>query len=310
MSSLGELSTFAAASVRMATPLALAGLGEAYSERSGILNIGLESIILSGAFCGFMAANATMSLALGVLAGVAGGLLMSLLHAYLSVSCRADQTIAGLALNFLAAGLTSYAFLLRFGKSTDLPRCPVAPPIAIPVLSDIPLLGPALFDQNAFAYASFATVALSVLVFRRSEWGLSLCAVGESPQAADSVGLSVERTRYAAAAVNGALGGLAGAAITLGSLGFFMENVSSGKGYIALVAVILGRRQPLGVFAAALLLGAADALQFRAQAMGLGIPSQAFIMFPYVATVLVLLFSIGKGSEPAALGKSFDRSRR
>jgi ABC-type uncharacterized transport system permease subunit len=307
---LSETTSFAQAAVRMATPLALAGLGEAYSERSGLLNIGLEAIMLTGAFSGFIVANLTQSLALGILAGVLGGLAISLVHAFLSVTCKADQTIAGLALNFFASGITSYAFLMRFGKTTSLAKCPVAPVLPIPFLSDIPFLGPVLFRQSAFVYAAFIAVGLSALAFYRTEWGTSLAAVGENPRAADSAGLGVARTRYAAAAINGCLGGLAGAYLTLGSLGFFMENVTSGRGYIALVVVILGRRAPFGVLLAALLLGAADALQFRAQTLGIDIPSQLFIMFPYVATVVVLLFSFGKSSDPGALGLPFDRGRR
>jgi simple sugar transport system permease protein len=307
---VAAVTAFAAAAVRMATPLALAGLGETYSERSGILNIGLEAIMLCGAFAGFIVANLSGNLALGILAAAAAGLTVSLIHAFLSVACGADQTIAGLALNFLASGITSYAFLIRFGKTTKLAQCPVVPPLPIPVLRDIPFFGAVLFRNNIFVYAAFVLVAASAILFRRSEWGTSLDAVGENPRAADSAGIDVARARYAAAAANGLLGGLAGACLTLGSLGFFMENVTSGRGYIALVVVILGRRKPLGVLFAALLLGAADALQFRAQTMGIDIPSQVFIMFPYAATVLVLLFSIGRSSEPSALGQSFDRSRR
>jgi simple sugar transport system permease protein len=307
---LPEATTFAAAAVRMATPLALAGLGEAYSERSGLLNIGLEGIMLSGAFCGFIVANITQNLVLGILAGVLGGLMISLIHAVLSVACRADQTIAGLALNFFALGVTSYAFLMRFGKTTNLAKSPMTAILPIPFLSTIPFFGPVLFRQNAFVYAVFVAVAVSALVFYRTEWGTSLTAAGENPRAADSAGLGVGRIRYTAAAINGCLGGLAGASLTLGSLGFFMENVTSGRGYIALVVVILGRRGPMGVLLAALLLGAADALQFRVQTLGIPIPSQMFIMFPYVVTVLVLLFSFGKTSDPSALGQPFERGRR
>ncbi len=307
---LPEATTFASAAVRMATPLALAGLGESYSERSGLLNIGLEAIMLSGAFSGFIVANLTQSVDLGILAAVLGGLVISLIHAFLSVTCRADQTIAGLALNFFASGITSYAFLMRFGKTTNLAKCPMTPVVPIPFLSDLPFLGPVLFRQSAFVYAVFIAIAVSALVFYRTEWGTSLTAVGENPRAADSAGLDVARIRYTAAAINGGLGGLAGAYLTLASLGFFMENVTSGRGYIALVVVILGRRAPVGVLLAALLLGAADALQFRVQTLGIGIPSQVFIMLPYVATVAVLLFSFGKTSDPGALGQAFERGRR
>ena len=307
---VAEITAFATASVRMATPLALAGLGETYSERSGILNIGLEAIMLCGAFAGFMVANMTRNPALGILAGAAAGLVISIIHAFLSISCRADQTISVLALNFFASGITSYPFLMHFGKTTNLAQCPVVPILPVPYLSDIPFLGPVLLRNNAFVYAAVIAVALSAIFFRRTEWGVSLDAVGENPKAADSAGIDVSRTRYAAAAVNGIFGGLGGAFLTVGNLGFFMENITSGRGYIALVVVILGRRMPFGVLLSALLLGAADALQFRAQAAGVPIPSQVFIMFPYIAAVVVLLFSVGRSSEPAALGQGFERGRR
>ncbi len=310
MDILNTVETFAAAALRMGTPLALAGLGEAYSEKSGILNIGLEGIMLSGAFFAFIAAYTTQNLILGILAGVLGGVVICLIHAFMSVRLGADQTISGLALNFFSMGLTSYLFLIIFGKSTELPECPVVGSLALPLLSGIPLLGRVLFSQDPFVYFMFFAVAASWFLFYRTEWGTILHAVGEHPRAADSAGISVAKTRYLAALANGVFGGLAGSYLTLAMLGFFMENITSGKGYIALVAVILGRRNPAGVLLAALLIGAADALQFRVQTMGFGIPSQLFIMFPYVITVLVLLFSVGKSGSPSALGIPFSRSTR
>ncbi len=302
--------SFLAAAIRMGTPLAIAGLGETYSERCGVLNIGLEGIMLSGAFFSFIAAFLTGSIALGLAAGILGGLLMSMIHAFLSIHLRADQTIAGLALNFLSMGLTSYLFLVVFGRSTQLPECPVVGRIAIPLLSDIPLIGPVLFNQDGFVYFLLFAVAASWFLFYRTDWGLQMHGVGEHPRAADSAGLSVYRTRYFSAAMNGIFGGIAGSYLTLGLLGFFMENLTSGKGYIALVVVILGRRNPMGILLASLLLGSAEALQFRVQTMGSTIPSQVFIMFPYLITVVVMLFSIGKSKDPAALGIPFIRTKR
>ena len=307
---LNSIETFAAAAIRMGTPLALAGLGEAYSEKSGILNIGLEGIMLSGAFFSFIAAYQTQSLFLGILAGILGGVFISMIHAFMSIQARADQTISGLALNFFAMGLTSYLFLIIFGKSTELPECPVVQAHAIPLLSRIPVLGPVLFNQDIFVYFTLIAVVLSWGIFYKTEWGTVLHAVGEHPRAADSAGISVAKVRYTSALTNGFFGGLAGAYLTLAMLGFFMENLTSGKGYIALVVVILGRRNPLGILLASLLIGSADALQFRVQTMGSAIPSQVFIMFPYLITVVVLLFSIGKSSNPSALGIPFLRSKR
>lgn len=309
----GIMTTFTAllaASVRMSTPLTLAALGETFSEKSGILNIGLEGIMLSGAFCSFITAFYTQSILLGVAAGCAGGILISLLHGYLSIRMHVDQTISGLALNFLALGLTSFFFLLAFGKTTDLPECPVVPVLPIPLLKEIPLIGPTFFIQDPFVYGMYLAVIAAYVILHKTEWGVNIHAIGEHPMAADAAGISVPRTRFTTALLNGLFGGLAGAYLTLALLGFFIENITSGKGYIALVVVILGRRHPVGVFLAAILVGAAEALQFRLQTMGTGIPSQVFNMFPYIITVLVLLFSIGKNRTPAALGEPFLRTQR
>jgi simple sugar transport system permease protein len=307
---LGEATDYAAASVRMAAPLAFAGLGEAWSERSGLLNIGLEAIMLSGAFSAFLVSGATGNPYLGVAAGAAAGAVVALLHAFVSVTCRADQTLAGLAMNFLASGATSFAFLRIYGKTTRLPSCPMLPAVPFPGLSHLPFVGRVLFHQSVLVYVAYAALAVSWVVFSRTEWGTRLHAAGENPRAADSVGLSVARLRYLAAFANGCLGGVGGAFLTVAMLGFFTENVTSGRGYIALVVVILGRRHPAGVFLAALMLGAADALQFRVQTLGVAIPSQVFIMFPYVATVAVLVVTAGRSRPPAALGIPFDRRER
>lgn len=307
---IGILTALLVASVRMATPLTLAGLGETFSEKSGILNIGLEGIMLSGAFFSFISAYYSQSILLGLIGGCLGGIFISMIHGYLSIRLNVDQTIAGLALNFLALGLTSFFFLMAFGRTTDLPECPVVHRIAIPLLSDIPVIGPAFFNQDSFIYLTFLLVALCYIVLQRTEWGINIQATGEHPRAADAAGISVSGTRYRAALLNGVFGGLGGSYLTLALLGFFMENITSGKGYIALVVVILGRRHPVGVLMAAILVGAADALQFRMQTMGFGIPSQVYNMFPYVITVLVLLFSIGKNRTPAALGEPYIRNSR
>ncbi len=302
--------TLLAASIRMAVPLTLAGLGETFSEKSGVLNIGLEGIMLSGAFFSFLAAFYTQSILAGIIGGCLGGLLISMIHAYLSSKCRVDQTITGIALNFFSLGLTSFFFLAVFGRSTTAPQCPVVSAFRIPLLSRIPVVGEVLFNQDIFVYFTFLAVAISYFILYKTVWGINIKAIGEHPKAADTAGLNVGKTRYVTAVINGCLGGLGGAYLTLALLGFFMENITSGKGFIALVVVILGRRNPVGVLLAALMVGAAEALQFRLQTMGMGLPSQVFIMLPYVVTVLVLLFSIGRNSDPAALGIPYKRSAR
>ncbi len=304
------LTTFLSATVRMATPVALAGLGETISERAGISNIGVEAIMLSGAYFSFWAVFQSGSIFLGVTAGIAGGIAASLLHAVLSIEFKADQTIAGLALNFLFIGLTSFLFLMQFGKTTTLPSIAVIKNIRIPLLSRIPVIGEAFFNQDPFVYLLFICAALLMVIFYRTEWGIILHAVGENPRAADTAGLNVHGTRYLATIANGTLGGLGGAYLSMVKLGFFQENLTFGKGYIALVVVILGRRNPMGVLLASLVIGSAEALQIRLQTLGSTIPSQAFSMLPYVVTILVLLFSIGKGHDPAALGLPYERNKR
>lgn len=291
-SAITLLTTYLAASVRMAVPLTLAGLGEAVSEKSGVINIGLEAIMLLGAFCSFIVTFYTKNLILGLAAGALGGAAVSMLHAVLSIYCRVNQTISGLALNFTVSGLTSFLFLIVFGQSTELPVCNV------------------FNNKNIFVYIALACVAAAAIVFYRSEWGVRLHAVGEHPRAADTAGISVSAIRYGACLVNGLLGGLAGSYITLSQLGFFMENITAGKGYIALAVVILGRRNPVGIFLAAMVIGFSEALQFNLQTLGFSAPSQVFTMFPYLMAVAVLCLSIGKSGDPAALGIPYERDKR
>lgn len=297
------------ASVKMATPLILGGLGEAVSEKAGIINIGVEAIMLSGAFFSFIVSFFTGNLLLGLLAGILGGILVSMIHAVLSIHSKANQTIVGLALNFMMLGLTSFLFLMVFGNATTIPSINVFNEVQIPLLSSIPIIGQVLFNQNIFVYIALISVALTIF-FYRTEWGVNLHAVGEHPQAANSAGLNVFTIRYFACFINGVLGGLGGASITLGQLGFFMENVTSGRGYIALVVVILGRRNPIGIFAAAMVIGFSQALQFNLQTLGIPIPTQVFSMFPYVVAVIVLFLSIGKSKDPSALGIPYELNKR
>ncbi len=307
---LSLIASFASSALRQAAPLSLAGLGVAYAEKAGILNIGEEGIMLGGAFAGFITAYFTGSLALGILGGAAGGIVISMIHAFLSIKAKANQTISGLALNFFTLGLTSFLFLLAFGQGSSLPSIANLKPVAIPILSSIPFIGEVLFRQNVLVYVLYIAIAAFSVFFYRTEWGISLTAVGENPQAADSAGINVYRTRYLACLVNGIFGGLGGCFITLGQLGYFQEDIVSGKGYIALVAVILGRHNPILIFLSAAMIGLAESLQFSMQAMGVQLPSQAFSMLPYVVAVIVLLFSIGRSTTPAAVGIPYERDKR
>lgn len=299
------------AAVKMATPLVFAALGETISEKAGLLNISVEGNMLAGAFAGFLTVFFTGNLPLGFLMGILGGMTISLIHAVMSIHSRADQTIVGLALNFFTLGLTSFLFYMVFGQSAELPACDTISKMPIPFLSSLPLIGPGLFGQDLLVYIAMVCVVLVALVFYRTEWGVILHAVGEHPKAADTAGLSVYKTRYLAGLLNGAFGGLGGAYMTLGSFGFFIENITAGRGYIALAVVVLGKRNPVWVFLSALVIGMAEALQYSMQTLGVPVPSQVFTMFPYVVAVLVLLASIGKtGSVPSALGLPYERNTR
>ena len=304
------LVTFLAASVRMAVPLALAGLGETFSELSGILNIGVEGIMLSGAFFSFLGSIVTGNAWIGMFTGALGGVLISLIHGYLSNRLRADQTISGIALNIFILGLTSFLFRVVAGTSTTPPRCNTLPSFGFPLLGKVPIIGPIFFHQDILAYLTFLLIPVCWFIIHRTTWGLSMKAVGEHPKAADTVGLNVFSLRYKAVIVNGVLSGIGGAYLTLVQLGAFTENLTAGRGFIALAVVIFGKRNPFGVAIAALIFGAADAFQFRLQALGSTIPVQVLLMLPYIVTALVLLGVVGRSEDPAALGKAYVRYTR
>ena len=303
------LSTLLTASVRMAMPLMYAGLGEMIAEKAGVMNIGMEGVMLSGAFFAFAGAYFSSSLAIGLLAGMLGGLLVSLVHALLSIKLSQDQSVSGIAINIFMGGVTSFLYrLMNRGQSYQ--QISTFPKIAIPGLSGIPLVGSALFNQDVLTYAMYFLIPLSAWFYAKTTLGLSCRAIGENPVAADSAGVPVHRYQLASTVLNGLLGGIGGAFLVLVQVGGFSENMTSGRGYIALAAVILGRTCPEGVLLASLLFGAANALQIRLQAIGVPLPTQALAMLPYIITLLALLFSIGKNKAPEALAKPYIRGQR
>ena len=310
---LAFMGSFLSAAVRMAIPLAYAALGEMISQKSGTINIGLEANMLGGAFLGFAVTYWTGSLPLGFLAGMIAGACFSLLHAFFSIYLRQKQNVIGTALNLFALGLTSYMFQVIVNRTAgNYPQISTLPTLPIPLLCKIPLIGDAFFNKDIIAYLLYALIIVLVWFLNQTAWGLSLVSVGENPKAADTVGLPVFRIKYLAAAFNGLMSGLGGAYLVLGQLGMFSENVTSGRGYIALSLVVFGRRNPVGVCLAALFMGAANALQFKMQALGVDMPIQVFTGLPYVLTVLVLAISAVKktDADPAALGKPYIRTMR
>lgn len=297
--------SFLTASVRMAVPLIFAGLGETFSERAGILNIGLEAIMLSGAFFGFAGTYLTGSLWMGLLGGMTGGILVSLIHGVFAIHLRKDQTVTGIALNMLLLGVTSFMFKILVSANPNFPQIATLKKIKIPLLGDIPIIGQAFFQQDILVYLSYLLILLSMFFLFKTTWGLSLISVGEYPRASDTVGIKVHTIRYLAAAINGILGGIGGAYLTIVQLGVFMENVTAGRGFIALAVVVLGRRNPVGVFLGAMLFGGIEALQFKLQATGIQLPSQYLTMLPYIVTVGVLLFSGKNSRDPQSLAQPY-----
>lgn len=315
-----------AAAIRIATPLALAAIGGTICERSGVVNIALEGIMLVGAFFGVAAALATGSVWLGVLAAVVAGAALAAIHAFASVTLRMDQVVSGTALNILALGLTGFLMEVFYGHpgTTDSVRTMIGPLFNFPTPGYGQWAGsaaPNLFqtvwfwiDSIVFSYGPIVYVAMLVAVvghwaMYRTRWGLRLRALGEHPRAADTVGIRVRASRYAAVLISGVLGGLAGANLTLEQVGSFNENMTSGRGFIALAANIFGRWTPIGSYLASLLFGFTDALQIRLQTYQdvIKVPVQFFLMLPYVLTVVVLAGVMGRAVAPAAVGKPYDK---
>jgi simple sugar transport system permease protein len=296
------LSPFLAATVRTATPLALAAFGELLVERAGMINVGLEGVILAGAF-GALVGGTAGGVGAGFLGAIGGGVLVALLFAFAVVLLRADQIISGTALTLLSLGATGTLYRGLYGSSGAALTLSTSAALPMPGLARVPVIGAALFLQPPITYVAYLVPVLLSWWLGRTHSGLALRAIGERPEAAESAGVVVDRYRLGAILVGGALGGLAGGTIVLAQAGTFAEGMSSGRGFIAIAIVVLGRWKPFGVALAALAFGAASALQFAFQAMGLNAPYQLFLAVPYVLTLIALASATGRAQAPAALGK-------
>jgi general nucleoside transport system permease protein len=296
-----------AAMLRYATPLIFAALGGLFSERSGVINIALEGMLLTGAFFAVLGADLGGSWLVGLLAAMVASGLLALIHAVFSVSLRADQIVSGTALNFLALGITSYLYLNRYGAEgtpTDLPSVPDA---KIPGVDAIPFLGDIFGQINLLILIALAMVLVTWVVVFRTPPGLRLRSVGENPLAAETAGISVVRTRYVAVVTSGVLAGAGGAYLSIGFVHSFSQNMTVGTGFIALAALIFGRWRPGGALAAALLFGFSTALAQRLPAFS---PNAAtlFQALPYVLTLIAVAGVVGRSIAPAALGRPLDRT--
>ena len=293
------------AAVRLATPLVFAALGGILSERAGVLNIGLEGMMIAGTFGGYLGGLLAGDPWAGALGGMLAGGLFGFGFALMAVYLRADQVVLGTGINILGLGLTSYFYraMYKSGVSQFFPGFKVTP---IPVLGDIPVLGPIFFQQIPLVYLMYVVVPLVAFILYRTTWGLKLRAVGEHPQAADTAGISVPGVRLLAVTLSGALAGLGGAFLSVGQLSAFTEGLVAGRGFIALAAVIFGRWDPLRSSLGCLMFGLADALQLRLQGLGIPVPIEVFLMFPYLLTLVTFVLFVSRVRPPAALGKPYE----
>lgn len=301
------------------TALIFTALGGIFSERSGVVNIGLEGLMIFGAFAAgvgtYYAQEAGMgglSPWIGVIAAIIVGALGALIHAVASITFKADQTISGIVINFLAAGLTVYIVKLLFEGSAETPLIQAFQKIAIPVLRDIPVIGEGFFNSYPTTYLALILVGVIYYVLFKTPFGLRLRSVGEHPSAADTLGVNVTRMRYIGVLLSGALAGIGGATITLTTTSTFAHNTISGQGFIAIAAMIFGKWNPLGALGAAMFFGFSQAIRNYVQLFewSRSIPQEFIFMIPYVLTIIVLVGAVGRSSAPSALGTSYDPGKR
>jgi simple sugar transport system permease protein len=299
---MDALTPFLEGTIRTATPLLFAALGETLVERAGVINIGLEGSMIAGALAGLIVAGHG-----GVWAGFAGagvgGLLVGAIFAIFAIVLRTDQIIAGTAISMLALGATGTLYRLLYGSTGAALTTPTLSPTPIPGLSSIPFIGPARFAQPSITYVAYLLIPIVWWWMYHTHAGLGLRATGEHPDAAIAAGISPRRVQIVAILIGGFLGGIGGGVLVLAQAGTFAEGMSAGRGFIAIAIVVLGRWRPLGVTFAALIFGAASALQYFFQALGSTVPYQLFLAFPYLLTLVALATARGQASAPAALGQ-------
>jgi general nucleoside transport system permease protein len=300
---LTSLGTLLASTIRNATPLIFAALGGMFSERSGVVNIGLEGLMLISAFAGVVGASLSGSALVGLGFGLAAGLLFALIHALMCITFEADQIISGTAINLLALGGTGFLMVQIFGSGGTSPRVPGFKEVAIPLLSDIPLIGPGLFNQSLLVYLMYLLIPITWFVVFRTPFGLRLRATGEVPEAVDTAGVSVSRMRYYGVALSGLLAACGGVYLSMGILSAFTEGMTNGRGFIALAALIFGRWNPIGAAGAALLFGFALAVTYQVPQEV--IPLEFIQMLPYILTIVALAAFGGRAIAPAAIGKPY-----
>jgi len=292
--------------LKKAVPIAFGALSGILCERAGVVNIAIEGMMLTGAFVGAFIGSVT-NIWVGLLAAVLAGGVLGLFHAVLSVTYKTDQIISGTVINIFATGFTSFMSARFLQKYQELNNPGRFPTWEVPVLSDIPFIGPILFNHNMFIYLLYALLIIIYVALKYTRWGLRLRSVGEHPKAADTLGINVFRTRYMAVILGGMVAGLGGAYFTLGSVGRFDEVMTAGRGFIGLAAMIFGNWNPIGGFGAGLLFGFADSLASKLSILKVPIPSEFLLMAPYIATMVVLAGVVGRSEMPAADGQPYEK---
>jgi ABC-type uncharacterized transport system permease subunit len=290
--------------LRLATPYLYAAIGEAFAQNSGVYNLGVDGIMLMGAFSGFFVGMRTGNIGLGLLAAAVVGALMGLLMAVVSVTLKAEQGISGIGLYMFGLGLSSLLFKKTMAGVESISGFQ---PIRIPILGNIPYLGDVFFNHNILVYGAFLLVPLATFVLYKTPLGLMIRAVGQNPQAADTLGVNVDGIRYFTVILGGLLAGIAGASLSISLINLFQENMTSGMGFIAIALVYFGSWRPVGILGGALLFSFVNALQLWLQVLGINFPYDFAVMLPYAMTIITLAISVRRAAMPDALGKPFER---
>jgi simple sugar transport system permease protein len=297
-----------ATGVTLATPVIFAAIGELFAELSGVLNLGTEGMMLMGSFFAFWASYCTKNVWMGVLAAAAVGALMGAIYAIICIRLKFNQTISGVALWFVGWGLSSFFYRTIFGVREFPPIIEGFGDIPIPLLSDIPYIGPILFNHNPLVYLAILLVLITWVILTKTRWGLEMKAVGENPRAADTLGINVFLIRYRSVIIAGMLAAIGGSFFSLAWSKTFLDNATAGRGWIGVAMVCFGRWRPILTAAGAFMFGFADSLQAGIQSLQLGIPYQIALIIPYLLTIIVLILTSRKAVPPRALGVPYERS--
>jgi simple sugar transport system permease protein len=290
--------------IRLATPFLYAAIGETFSQTSGVVNLGVDGIMLISAYAAFFVALNTGNLWLGLLVAALVGLLMGLLMSFISITLKAEQGISGIGLYMFGLGLSSLLFKITIGTVKTINGFP---PVKIPLLGDIPFIGPILFQNSVPVYGAFLLVPVAWWVLEKTTLGLKIKSVGQNPAAADTLGISVDRLRYFSVCLGSILAGLAGASLSIALVNLFQDNLTAGQGFIAVALVYFGGWNPWGVLGGALLFSVVNSFQLWMQVLGVKIPSDVAVMLPYLLTIAALTVTVNRVRQPAALNKPFER---